>query len=226
MLHDYQTPDDPGGMVQWKPHGGLFGTLAGLVTDPVNVTATEARMLDKMSIGDLQAMKDIKSKAFDTADQHFPPPQDKRGNFPAGPDGDAQFKQWAGNDGHNDAFRHAYWNALMTKHFGADFTARFTQAHEGVPGNKADREAMDLYNNGVGRRIAQANPNASDEQLANLVQQAVQNGDVVVIDRNGNLAWSDQVRYGEHGVANDGPAPGALPVPQPADPGSSGPGTS
>ena len=226
VLQDYQTPDDPGGMVQWKPHGGLFGTVAGWFTDPVNVTATEARMLDQMSISDLQAMKDIKSKAFDTADQHFPPPQDKRGNFPAGEAGDAQFKQWAGNDGHNDAFRHAYWNALMTKHFGAEFTQRFTQAHEGVSGNKADREAMDLYNNEVGRRIAQANPNASDEQLADLVQQAVQNGDVVVIDRAGNLAWSDQVRYGEHGTANDGPVPGALPVPQPADPGSSGPGTS
>ena len=222
MLHDYQTPDDPGGMVQWKPHGGILGTVAGWFTDPVTVTATEAEMLDQMSIGDVKAMQDIKSNAFDTADARFPPPQDQRGNFPPGADGDAQFKQWARNDGHNDAFRHTYWNALMTKHFGAAFTERFTQAHEGVAGNKASREAMDLYNNGVGRRIAQANPNASDQQLADLVQQAGQNGQVVVIDRAGHLAWSDQVRYGEHGTANDGPAPGVMPHPQPVGPDSSG----
>lgn len=226
VLHDYQMPDDPGGMVQWEPHGGILGTVAGWFTDPVTVTATEAKMLDQMSIGDVKAMQDIKSSAFDTADAHFPPPQDQRGNFPAGENGDAQFKQWAGNDGHNDAFRHAYWNALMTKQFGADFTERFTKAHEGVAGNKADREAMDLYNNEVGRRIAEANPNASEQQLADLVQQAVQNGELVVIDRGGNLAWSDQVRYGEHGTANDGPAPGVLAPAQPAGPDSSGPGTS
>jgi hypothetical protein len=226
VLHDYQMPDDPGGMVQWEPNGGIFGTVAGWFTDPVNVTATEASMLDQMSLGDVKAMQDIKNDAFSTADDRFPPPQDQRGNFPAGENGDAQFRSWAGNDGHNDAFRHAYWNALLTKRFGADFAERFTLAHEGVAGNKADREAMDLYNNEVGRRIATENPNASEEELANLVQQAVQSGETVVIDRNGNLAWSDQVRYGQHGAANDGPVPGVLAPAQPADPNSSGPGTS
>ncbi|MBJ7532639.1 hypothetical protein JDN40_00630, partial [Rhodomicrobium vannielii ATCC 17100] len=33
---------------------------------------------------------------------------------------------------------------------------------------------------------------------------------MIVIDKNGNLAWSDKVAYGEHGVANDGPAPGVM----------------
>jgi len=219
-------PDDPGGMVQWKPHGGILGRVAGLFTDPQNVTATEARMLDQMSIGDLMDMRDIKNQAFDTANSQFPPPQDKRGNFPPGEQGDRDFRTWATNDGHNDAFRHAYWNALMTKRFGADFTARFTNAHEGVAGNKADREAMDLYNNGVGRRIAQEHPNASPAELATLVRQAINNGQMVVIDRSGNLAWSDQVPVGGHGVANDGPVPGVMAPAQPIGPGSSGPGTS
>ena len=219
-------PDDPGGMVQWEPNGGFFGTVAGWFTDPVNVTASEAQMLDQMSLGDVRAMKGIKDDAFGTASERFPPPQDARGNFPPGEDGDAQFERWATNDGHNDAFRHAYWNALLTRRFGADFAERFTLAHEGAPGNKADREAMDLYNNEVGRRIAEANPNASEGELADLVQQAIERGEMVVIDRNGNLAWSDQVRYGQHGFANDSPVPGVLAPAQPGDPNSSGPGTS
>jgi LysM repeat protein len=226
VLREYQMPDDPGGMVKWEPHGGILGTAAGWFTDPVNVTATEARMLDQMSIWDQKAMSDIKDDAFATADRRYPHPQDQRGQFPPGQTGDDQFTRWATNDGHNDAFRHAYWNALMTKRFGADFTERFTLAHEGAAGNKADREAMDLYNNEVGRRIAQANPNASERELADLVQQAIGRGEMVVIDRAGNLAWSDQVRYGQHGVANDSPVPGVLAPPQPNGPNSSGPGTS
>ena len=38
-----------------------------------------------------------------------------------------------------------------------------------LPGNSADREAMDLYNNEVGRQIALAHPDASRQELADLV---------------------------------------------------------
>jgi hypothetical protein len=81
---------------------------------------------------------------------------------------------------------------------------------------------MDLYNNEVGRRIAEANPNASEQQLADLVQQAIGRGEMVVIDRAGNLAWSNQVGYGQHGVANDSPVPGVLAPPQPNGPDNGG----
>jgi hypothetical protein len=191
------------------------------------VTATEAQMLDRMSVWDVKALHDIEGTSSGTATSQFPPLQDKRADFAPGSEGDKRFRNWALNDGHNDAFRHAYANALMTQRFGADFTERFTRAHEGVPGNKADREAMDLYNNEVGRRIAVENPNVSEEQLAGLVRQAIDRGELLVIDRAGNLAWSDQVRYGEHGIANDGTAPGPLPRPQPGGaPDGSGPGVS
>jgi hypothetical protein len=192
-------------------------TPLDVFTDPVEVTATEARMLDRLSLFELKDMQDIKGLAFGTADSRFPPPQNKRADFAS----DGDFRRWAQNDGHNDAFRHAYWNALMTKRFGADFTARFTTAHEGRADNPGDREAMDLYNNEVGRRIAMENPNASDAELANLVEQAVRDGKLVVIDKSGNLAWSDQVAYGDHGTADDAPAPGVMPAPGDGGPSAS-----
>lgn len=76
--------------------------------------------------------------------------------------------------------------------------------------------ALPGYNE-VGRRIEREHPDASSEELANLVQQAVERGEMVVIDGNGELAWSNQVPVGEHGRANDPPRGG-----KPAEPGDSG----
>ncbi|GLS46833.1 hypothetical protein GCM10007884_48300 [Methylobacterium brachythecii] len=212
VLRDYQVGDDA--MTSWKPEFLGIG-VPGI--DAREVTKTEAAMLDHLSVPQLLDMKDIQEAAFSKADERFPPPTEHRAAFPAGAQGDQMFRQWAGNDGHNDAFRHAYWNARMTKQFGENFASAFTTAHEGAPGNPADREAMDLYNNGVGRRIAREHPDASDDELADLVQQAIGRGDMVVIDRSGNLAWSDQARYGEHGTADDAPAVGGhIPRPDPA----------
>lgn len=225
VLAENQVPADT--MVEFRPRVGPF-TVPGFLAEPVQVTSREADLLGSLSVNELQSMQDIKSKSFAAADREFPPPAERRGDFPSGPEGDAEFAQWAGNDGHNDAFRHAYWNALMTKRFGgpengeASFADRFATAHEGAPGNAADREAMDLHNNRVGREIAEANPNASEEELATLVRQAIDDGRTVVIDRSGNLAWSDGMRYGEHGAADDRPGAGG-PMPRPA-PG--GPATS
>ena len=42
----------------------------------------------------------------------------------------------------------------MIGYFGEEFTRRFTTAHEATPDNPSAREAMDLHNNEVGRRIA------------------------------------------------------------------------
>lgn len=126
---------------------------------------------------------DLQNSAFDAADERFP--------------------NQGAEDGHNDAFRHAYWNAMMVQKYGADWATRFGTAHERLPGNPADREAMDLYNNEVGRQVAIAHPKASPEELANLVEQAVRNGDAVVIGGNGNLSYSNTVPPGQTGEAND-----------------------
>lgn len=209
ILRDYQIEEDPRGTVMWSPGG-----LAGLFTDEKRkLTATEADLMDSLSVFGLKDMRDIKGKAETVALERYPKPEDQRGGFPQNPQVTEDFDTWAQNDGHSDAFRHAYWNALMTKQFGKDFTERFTSAHEGVE-NPADREAMDLYNNEVGRRIAEQNPDASDGELADLVQRAIDNGEMVVIDRDGELAWSNDVAHGQHGQADDGAVPGVRPTPE------------
>jgi len=102
----------------------------------------------------------------------------------------------------------------MTCRLGEGFAAAFASAHEGVPGNEADREAMDLYNNEVGRRIAQANASASLEELQDLVAEAITNGEALVIDAHGNLVFSDQVALGETGFADDAPTGGGAQPPE------------
>jgi hypothetical protein len=210
VLADYQTQDDK--MTDWRPKA--WGSITIPFTDSVRLTETEGDLLDNLSrdrgLSGMSDFRDIKDAAFDVSAARYPAPT----TFPSyvGTSGRDQ-RMWVQNDGQRDAFRHAYWNALLTKNFGENWTQQFTTAHEGAPGNPADREAMDLYNNEVGRQIALANPNASDEQLADLVQQAVTDGKMVVIDSGGNLQWSDRVPYGQHGIANDAPAAGGRPVP-------------
>jgi len=55
---------------------------------------------------------------------------------------------------------------------------------------------MDLYNNEVGRQVAMANPAASPEELAGLVDQVVRDGDTVITDWGGELAYSNDVPQG------------------------------
>lgn len=97
-------------------------------------------------------------------------------------------------DNHRDAFRHAYWNALLVQNVGFDNAVKLTTVHEGTPDNEPIdhvREAMDLHNNEVGRQIAQEHPDAWGHELQTAVQQAVRDGRMVVIDENGRLVPSD-----------------------------------
>ncbi|SUE29895.1 Uncharacterised protein [Nocardia farcinica] len=101
-------------------------------------------------------------------------------------------------DGHGDAFRHMYWNALMAQEFGADWTETYATAHEKTGGNNPQREAMDLWNNQLGREIGAANPNATPEELQALIRHEIEgeNGRALVItanDQAGNSLPSDQV---------------------------------
>lgn len=176
---DYQVSDDPDGMKEWKPSGvtGWLADTFGDDFDPVRVTASEARLLDDLGPLDLKAMQDSKVDAQTEANSRFP----------------SQAKDPVANDDHTDAFRHAYWNALMANRIGDDFATDYGQAHERIPGNQPTREAMDLYNNAVGVRIAQEHPDASAEELADYVEAAVRNGEMVVVDQNGNLVPSNSI---------------------------------
>lgn len=101
----------------------------------------------------------------------------------------------------------------MTLRLGEKFAQAFATAHEGVPGSEADREAMDLYNNALGRRIARENPDASLDELQDIVGEAIRNGEALVIDADGNLVFSDQVAEGNTGQADDAPTTGGAEPP-------------
>jgi hypothetical protein len=91
-----------------------------------------------------------------------------------------------------DAVRHAYWNALNSRIVGREMAAEIGTAHEMTTGNYAADEAMDLWNNQVGRAIAAENPGASRGELLQLVTEAVENGRMVVVTSKDTLAWSNE----------------------------------
>ncbi|WP_058855872.1 DUF6973 domain-containing protein [Nocardia jinanensis] len=134
-------------------------------------------MLDDLSIGDKIRFYRIMTEAEDIALGVY--------------EGDTE------QDDHTDAFRHAYWNALLTQEFGADWPTEYGSKHEGRPDNAAVREAMDLHNNEIGRTIALQNPDADPEELQQLVKDAVARGDTVVIDQGHELSFSDDVKVGD-----------------------------
>lgn len=196
VLEEYQVKEDE--MVTFEPD---IPGVPGFLEDPLplpsqEVTQTEAELLDSLSPFELKDFKEIKDQAYETPFEYFPETSD-----------DPRVQQ----DGHYDAFKHAYWAATLANRFGQDFAHSFVTAHEGLPNNEALREAMDLYNDEVGLRIASEHPDASNEELAQLVYDAVMNGETVVVDSNGDLAWSDQVAFGEHGnAANTSTLPGII----------------
>lgn len=199
ILRKYQVSEDPDGVRDWEP-----GWPLNALTDPKRVTAAEARILDDMSALELRDMDQIKDAAEVEAKVRFPPQN--------GVDDTA--------DNHTDAFRHTYWNALMTRRFGEKWTLDFATAHERLPDNPATAEAMDLYNNELGRQIAVSNPDASPAELADLVEQSVDNGDTVIVAPGGDrLAWSNTIPLGETGTTTTATVPGRAPAPTGAGPG-------
>ncbi len=193
----------------WHPK--LFGSIGiGSLGGTQKLTITEGKLLDNLTrdrgFSGLQTFKGIKDDAFAQADRRSPPPatiprtvEAQISKLPAAEQAIAR-KLWPTNDGHNDAFRHAYWNARLTSEFGETWTKQFTTAHEGNNPGSSTREAMDLYNNEVGRKIAVDHPGASPAQLADYVAKALSDGQLVVIDKAVHLAWSNTVAVGAHGM--------------------------
>lgn len=203
ILHEYQVSDDPDGRIPlWTP-SGLNGFLAGIFgkgsVELKNITAHEGEMLDALLPGDLYVLSGYRDEAEAVAKERFPQPD---GN------------PW--ND-HADAFRHAYWNALQTRWMGSGWTEEYTTAHERLRDRSADttaeEEAMDLYNNEVGRRIAEENPYATQEEVADLIEDAVNNGQLLVIGQGGELYWSNEIPIEDAGGlgVHDAPLPGEDP---------------
>lgn len=171
ILRDYQVAADPGGTTPY-PRWPL-----DQVVTPRSITSTEAAMLDKLSWYETWRFSGIRDEAYEQAQ--------------------SRFSGWGQEDGHGDAFRHAYASALLERQFGESWAADYTTAHEALVGNPPAKEAMDLFNNEVGRTIAVGNPDLDQTALADRIDQAVRNGDTVVIDGAGDLQYSNQVQDGQ-----------------------------
>ena len=101
------------------------------------------------------------------------------------------------NGGQVDAFRHAYWMALLSQSFNCRKAFRLGLAHEkgNIRGFKKGRleegeppdsvsVAMDHYNNCVGVNIGFDYPNLSRQELAEIIITKILEGQLLIIKRN------------------------------------------
>ncbi|MBK8026766.1 MAG: WXG100 family type VII secretion target [Chloroflexi bacterium] len=161
-----------------------------------DITELEAQAMDRLNTFQLMTLNNLHDEAFATEE--------------------SVFGSHSNNDGLGDAFRHAYWSARMTQEFGAEWTQEFTDAHETKDGNPAARDFMDRQNNALGIRMAQQYPNASPEQLRNLIGQAIRSGQGVYIPGSAGLGANtpEQLAVLENGpVAPTDQAPDAANIP-------------
>ncbi|UAK33389.1 wnt family protein [Nocardia asteroides] len=204
ILTDYQTDVSKGAPQLW-PLGLELEIMRQFKPDfnPSLMTSEEIDAMKKLFFsgptGPAAVFEhaELTQDAKDTAEQVFPASVD---------------------DGKGDAFRHAYWNALMTQKYGEDWTKEFATAHEKSGGNTPQREAMDLYNNELGRKVALAHPDASPEEMKELIRNEINNGNAIVIENKeldgtttkpAQITWSNAVSE-----AQTGPPPGVgVPLP-------------
>ncbi|GGM35277.1 DUF6973 domain-containing protein [Microbacterium saperdae] len=74
-----------------------------------------------------------------------------------------RFSSTSLHNGKGDAYRHCYWNALMTRHIGANAAMKIAANHESLSSGPAKEKTMDTYNNAKGRT---AGSNASSDSAA------------------------------------------------------------
>ncbi|MFC8047604.1 DUF6973 domain-containing protein [Nocardia sp. NPDC057353] len=189
ILQRFQTAPSDEPATLW-PSGIVLERIRALSPDfqPILMTPSEIALLTfrlgtsgPLAVRDISDFFEIKSQAESTAHEVLP---DK-----------------GQSDGHGDAFRHMYWNALMTQRYGEDWTQRYATAHEELGAAAPTREAMDLYNNSIGRQVAIDNPDATPEQLQGLIMDRIRAGDAIVLDSTGQIEWSDRVALEHTGEA-------------------------
>jgi hypothetical protein len=187
LLAAYQVTSDPEGL--GPIFGGRLGhvvTKAGLVR---RVPQSEAALIRSLRPAQLVTLVSITQDAARRCVRMF----GRRGL----------------NGGLPDAFRHTYWSARLTQHFGAEWAARLTTAHERLPSADAVAMAMDLHNNELGRGLGSAHPDASRDQLQDLVAAAVRDGRTVEIGPDGRLRHTSPVEAGQRDGADGGLSAGA-----------------
>lgn len=83
--------------------------------------------------------------------------------------------------GNGDAFRHAYWSALMTKKTSRDFAYKAGLAHEGLTpdykwNKRTDDQKMDISNNYSGRIVGDSMKNSKDKKICKRLKDDCTNG--------------------------------------------------
>ncbi|OXM72494.1 MULTISPECIES: DUF6973 domain-containing protein [Amycolatopsis] len=180
LLRGYQTGDD-----RMLPILGEKLTPSELWAS-TREDITGIPLLDAMVVNPQNTIRHlgVKEEAETAGEQSFPDPDGP------GPEGGR-----AGTgENHRDAFRHAYWNALMTREFGENSAEQVGTGHERRPEDPVDKqpplfaerqEAMDLYNNSIGRRIAtELGPQATDADVRAVIEQAIRDGKLVVFNQD------------------------------------------
>lgn len=86
--------------------------------------------------------------------------------------------RWQGN---GDAYRHAYWSALMTKNIDENFAWKAGLAHERLkPGYEFDKQnddtKMDIMNNYIGRQLGEVCSSKTDKNLATMMAKICSSG--------------------------------------------------
>jgi len=94
-----------------------------------------------------------------------------------------------------DAFKHAYWMALLSQQINPRKAYKLGLAHEKFNykqsrkakggGDKAASD-MDLWNNKIGKDIGYINREVSKDSLINIVIQMIKAGDMKIIKKNAN----------------------------------------
>lgn len=183
VLGEYQTDSSKGEPQLW-PEGWMLTAIRVYDSEfqPKMMTSEEIEALEDLFTeqGPLAAYRqaNMVDEAKSAAEENYPESLD---------------------DGHGDAFRHIYWNARMTQEFGPEWTETYGTAHEKSGGNPPNREAMDLFNNEIGRQIGADNPDASPEELQQIIKSKIESGEVLVMapkDGEGSppvITWSNKV---------------------------------
>ncbi|TVY02150.1 DUF6973 domain-containing protein [Cohnella terricola] len=96
-------------------------------------------------------------------------------------------------DGKQDAFRHAYWNVLMSRDIGTSQAKKVADIHEDYNPGTALANEMDLWNNSVGRNIWSAYPSSSDDSNNALVTETKSklNAGLMKYIKNGAIVWTN-----------------------------------